>query len=158
YGDLLRGAIAQVCPKNLGLQFDDIEQEARLRLWKALQAETEIARPASYLYRIAVTATLDAIRRVTARREEQLRLSEDTTPEETGDDGPIHDLRSDEDQSPERRVERRLLLKKVEAALARLSDDQRRAVGLHLRGFKPTEIARLLSWSEPKARSHVYRG
>lgn len=158
YGHLLRNAIAQVCPKNLGLHFDDIEQDARLRLWKALQAETEIASPASYLYKIAVTATLDAVRRVTARREEQLRLSEDISAEKTEDPGPVHDLAADEDHSPERRARRRLLLKKVEAALQKLSEDQRRAVGLHLRGFKPGEIARLLSWSEPKARSHVYRG
>jgi hypothetical protein len=32
YGAFLRQTIARVCPKDLGIQFDDIEQEALLRL------------------------------------------------------------------------------------------------------------------------------
>jgi RNA polymerase sigma factor (sigma-70 family) len=158
YGDLLRNAIARICPKTLGLQFDDIEQDARLRLWRALQAETKITDPASYLYRIAWTATLDAVRRVTARREEQLRLSEDRPADEAARPGPVHDIPTGEERSPERLAERRLLLRRVEAALGRLPEDRRRAVGLHLRGFTPPEIAQLLTWSESKARSLVYRG
>lgn len=157
YGELLRNAIAQVCPKKLGLHFDDIEQEARLRLWKALKSETEIENPASYLYRIALTTTIDAVRRVAARREEQLRLEIDAF------DGRDSAARVEEpvtaaDRSPEALAERRILLAKVEAALARIPGDRRRAVGLHLQGFTPAEIASLLSWTEPKARSLVYRG
>jgi RNA polymerase sigma factor (sigma-70 family) len=158
YGDLLRNAIAHVCPKNLGLQFDDIEQEARMRLWRALQAETKIENPASYLYKVAWTATLDAVRRVTARREEQLRLLEDRSADESASAGPAHEVPTDQERSPETLAERRLLLRRVEASLARLPEDRRRAVGLHLRGFTPPEIAQLLSWSESKARSLAYRG
>ena len=146
YGDLLRHAIARVCPRRLGLQFDDIEQEARLRLWKAMQGETEIESPASYLYRIALTTTIDAVRRATARREEQLQYENESS------------RATDAAQSPEALAESRVLLGKVEAAMNRLSSDRRRAVGLHLRGFTPQEIAGLLSWSESKARSLVYRG
>src|SRR5712692_10103132 len=71
YGKFLRDTIARLCPKDLGVQFDDIEQEACLRLWRALQSERNISDMASYIYRIAVTATIDAVRRVKARREEQ---------------------------------------------------------------------------------------
>jgi RNA polymerase sigma factor (sigma-70 family) len=158
YGDLLRNSIAQVCPKHLGLQFDDIEQEARVRLWRALQAETKIENPASYLYKVAWTATLDAVRRVNARREEQLLLSEDRPADESARAGPNHEVVSDNGRSPETLAERRLLLRRVEAVLERLPEDRRRAVGLHLRGFTPPEIAQLLSWSESRARSLVYRG
>src|SRR6185295_15872103 len=72
FGLLLRRAIARLCPSDKGIQFDDIEQEARMRLWRALQAETEVTNYASYLYRIAATATIDALRRVQARHEDQL--------------------------------------------------------------------------------------
>lgn len=157
YGALLRSAIAEVCPKKLGLQFDDIEQEARLRLWKALQNETEIENPASYLYRIALTTTIDAVRRATARREDQLRLENDASGE-IGLATPAVELATAPDRSPESLAERRILLRKVQSALARIQADRRRAVGLHLQGFTPFEIAGLLSWSEPKARSLVYRG
>lgn len=159
YGDLLRNAIAEVCPKKLGLQFDDIEQEARLRLWKALQGETEIENPASYLYRIALTTTIDAVRRATARREDQLRLEGDSL-EDTGGGrvGLAAEPVTAPERSPESLAGRRILLQKVRAALAGVPGDRRRAVGLHLQGFTPPEIATLLSWSEPKARSLVYRG
>ena len=69
---LLRTLIAQHCPRDLGIQLSDIEQEARVRLWKALQREKELNDPASYIYRIAVSATIDAVRRVLARREDQI--------------------------------------------------------------------------------------
>jgi len=157
YGDLLRRAIARVCPRRLGLQFDDIEQEARLRLWKAMQGETEIESPASYLYRIALTTTIDAVRRATARREEQLQFENDSSAG-APPSARLREPATDMAQSPEALAESRVLLARVEAAINRLSSDRRRAVGLHLRGFTPQEIADLLSWSEPKARSLVYRG
>lgn len=49
YGKLLRQTIAHFCPKDLGLQFTDIKQEARLRLQRALQSEKEINDLESYL-------------------------------------------------------------------------------------------------------------
>src|SRR5262245_41141974 len=80
YGRFLRRTVVRLCPRNMGLDFDDIEQEARVRLWHALRNEREITNPASYLYRIAATATIDAIRRVKARREEPLALPGDDDP------------------------------------------------------------------------------
>src|SRR5688500_14435719 len=78
YGRFLRNTIRQICPKDLGIQLDDIEQEARLRLWRALQSERDVTDLASYLYRICVSTTIDAVRRVKTRREEQLQLDEDS--------------------------------------------------------------------------------
>jgi len=154
YGAFLRRTIAHVCPKDLGIHFSDIEQEARLRLWRALQSEREIRNPASYLYRIAMTATLDAVRRIKAKREEQLRLVED----EYEDEGAPLALSSDPNRSPEVEAGRKQLAGKVRTALARLSDNRRRAVGLYLEGMASQEIATLLGWSEPKARNLLYRG
>jgi RNA polymerase sigma-70 factor, ECF subfamily len=77
HGRLLRDLIVRLCPKDLGLDFNDIEQEARMRLWRAVEAEREILNPASYIYKIAATTTIDAIRHNKARREEQLRLADE---------------------------------------------------------------------------------
>ena len=154
YGAFLRRTITHFCPKDLGIHFSDIEQEARLRLWRALQSEREIRDPASYLYRIAMTATLDAVRRIKAKREEQLRLVED----EYEDEGAPLALSSDPNRSPEVEAGRKQLAGKVRTALARLSDNRRRAVGLYLEGMASQEIATLLGWSEPKARNLLYRG
>ena len=88
YGRLLRDAIARVCPRHLGLQFDDLEQEARVRLWKALRSEREVRDLASYIYKVAATTTIDAIRRLKARREQQL---EPEDPEATERAQPARD-------------------------------------------------------------------
>src|SRR5215813_2330956 len=105
YGIFLSQTISRLCPKDMGLEFNDVEQEARLRLWNALQSESEIRNPASFLYRIALTATFDAVRRVKVKREEQLRLPED----EDEDEEPPHALPSDPRYSPELEAERRQL-------------------------------------------------
>jgi len=152
YGRYLRNAIARLCPKDLGLQYGDIEQDARLRLWRALESGKEIADPASYIYRVAATATIDAVRRVKARREEQLRLVEEE------DEGGLITLVANREESPDRVVERRQMTKKVQAVFARLAEKRRSVVVLYLEGLTTHEIAHSLGWTEPKARHLVYRG
>jgi len=157
YGGFLRQTIARVCPKDLGIQFDDIEQDARLRLWRAIEAEREINFHGSYIYKIVVSVTINAIRRAKARREEQLRLAEDCEDENAAEVKPIIPA-SGAENSPEAQAEREELLRKVEEAMARLPESRRTAVGLHLQGMTTDEIADLMGWSEPKARNLVYRG
>ena len=48
--------------------------------------------------------------------------------------------------------------RKVERALAGLGPDRSTAVRLHLQGFTLEEMARLLAWTEPRARNLLYRG
>ena len=154
FGRVLRRAIVRLCPHDKGLQFDDIEQEARMRLWRALQSEREITNYASYLYKIAATATIDAMRRAQARHEEQFQ----TITVEGAGDNDVLVVPAPLNESPERVTESQELMQIVSAALARLSDDRRRAVGLHLEGMTSQEIADLLGWTEPKSRNLVYRG
>lgn len=42
YGQFLHNAVLRLCPKDVGIQISDIEQEARIRLWRALETEREI--------------------------------------------------------------------------------------------------------------------
>jgi RNA polymerase sigma-70 factor (ECF subfamily) len=154
FGMLLRRAIVRFCPRDKGLQFDDIEQEARLRLWRALQCEREVTNYASYLYRIAATATIDALRRVQARHEEQLEI----LIEQRTDDGDIMLAPAPVRDSPERLAESREAVDKVMSAVAKLPDAQRRAVGMYLQGMTSQDVADLMGWSEPKSRNLIYRG
>jgi RNA polymerase sigma factor (sigma-70 family) len=151
YGQLLRNAIARLCPPNLGLHTADIEQEATIRLWQCLRGEKEIDHPASYFYRVAATATIDAVRRVKRRREDQLRLEGD-------DDGAPTPLPPDTERSPETLFRRREIADKIRTALSRLPENRRRAVALHLKGMTTHEIGRMAGWTEAKARNLVYRG
>lgn len=155
YGRLLRHAIARTCPGFRGVSIDDVEQDARMRLWRALGREKNIERPASFLYRIAVTATVDAMRRVSTRRETQLG-SEGANAGEPGMD--MQAGLTARQESPERAADRRRLLEQVLARLHDLPTDRRRAVALHLQGFTSGEIAELMQWTEPRARNLAYRG
>jgi RNA polymerase sigma factor (sigma-70 family) len=153
YGDFLRRTIVRMCPPSLGLSFDDIEQDARVRLWQALRDEKDILYPGSYIYKVAVSATIKAIRRAKARREERLVDGEEYSGSEA--DASFHQDRS---VSPEVLAEHHELIRHVEAALGRLAENRRLAVELHLRELTSVEIADLVGWSEPKARNLVYRG
>jgi len=153
YGAFLRRTIVRVCPRELGLSCDDIEQEAWVRLWTALKREREIAFPGSYIYKVAVSATIRAIRQAKARREEAL-------PEDglASAGSPVDTLPAPPDASPYAVAERREWTRKIEAALARLPEHRRLAVGLHLQGLTTPEIGELVGWTEPKARNLVHRG
>src|SRR5262245_35350953 len=153
YGRFLHNLITRLCPKDLGLQFSDIEQEARLRLWRALESEREISSLGSYTYRVAVSVTVDAIHKVKARREEQLQIAADEEEKPT-DRGMV----SGPEDSPELLFERKEVMQKIERAMSRLQENRQLAVGLHLKGMTTEEIAQLLGWSEPKARNLAYRG
>src|SRR6185369_17507242 len=137
FGVFLRRAIVRFCPRDKGLQFDDIEQEARLRLWRALQSEREVTNYASYLYRIAATATIDAMRRIQARHEEQLDIQTD----QKSDDGEIliapriASATAPDKDSPERVAESREAIESVKSVLAKLPAEQRRALGMYLQGM-----------------------
>ena len=155
FADYLRNIITKLCPKDLGLEHTDIEQEARIRLWRALQSGTEIRDLASYIYRIAANTTIDAIRRVKARREEQLRTAADDQEQGTFQ---ADSLVAGPHASPDSIAERRQTTGRVRGAFARLAEDRRRAVVLHLEGFTTEEIAHSQGWSEPRARHLVYRG
>ncbi|MBI2840833.1 MAG: RNA polymerase sigma factor [Acidobacteria bacterium] len=154
YSDLLRRAVSRYCPRDSRIQCADIEQEARVRLWRAFRDEREITDLASYIYRIAATATIDAVRRVKARREEH--LGEEGECEENGPGLWVRPPK-DPGQSPERQAEMGEVVRKVDEALALLPEESRRAVGLYLQGMTCHEAAELLGWTEPKARNIIYR-
>lgn len=152
YGGLLRRAIERLAPGRSGVLADDVEQEARIRVWKALKSGTEITDPPSYLCRVALTATVDAIRTVRSRREEPLETAR------PGVETPI----AGDPASPEPGPEAEVLEKERVAALRRavdsIAEPRRSAVRLHLRGFRPDDVGRIMGWSPSKARNLAYRG
>lgn len=127
-----------------------MEQDARIRLWKALEGEIRVEAPASFLYRVAVTAALDALRRSRTRKEHV--LVGDMAPEDDAHQVP------DAAENAQAACERRDLQRGVRGGLAHLSEPRRRAVALHLQGFTVPEIAGLLGWSRSRARNLAHRG
>jgi len=126
---------------------DEVLQEVRIRLWRA-QGETEQIRraPASYVYRTAVSAALDLIRRRRARRADQtISLDEP---------GASVQVR----ENPESTLEYSELSRLVAQAIDQIPASRRPVVRMHLAGHPREEIAALLGWSEAKTRNLLYRG
>ncbi|HSB62801.1 MAG TPA: RNA polymerase sigma factor [Thermoanaerobaculia bacterium] len=152
YSGLLRRAIERLAPGRSGVLVDDVEQEARIRVWKVLQSGTEITDPPSYLCRVAFTATVDAVRTAKSRREEPLETRR------AGEDAPLPEGPAAPGPGPEAEVLERERVAALRHAVDALPEPRRSAVRLHLRGFRPEEVGRIMGWSPAKARNLAYRG
>jgi RNA polymerase sigma-70 factor (ECF subfamily) len=154
FRDVLRQAIRRIAPPALSANLEDIEQEAVISLWRALAAEREIRFPRSYLYRVAVHATLQAVRRHKARREEPLLPAEETDAEARR----AHHEPVDPNPTAEATLLRSEQQERLEAALERLVPNRSLAVKLYLQGLTTAEIGLACGWTEAKARNLAYRG
>lgn len=143
FGPRLHAIIASRCPRNAGLDPDEVEQEVRIRLWRSLQSQTSIAHPASYLYRIAMSVIVDQLRSRRARPD----LDGESLEEQSLSAHPVAPSAGDEG-----------LENAVRVAIAALHERRRRPVQLHLQGFGFAEVARLLGLSDATARNLIYRG
>jgi RNA polymerase sigma-70 factor (ECF subfamily) len=130
---------------------DEIEQDVRIRLWRALGRGAQLqTMSAAYVYRAAVSAALDLARRQNARRAVPLVEQRDSH------EMPLY--RPPETCEPWDRLERAEVQEQITRALGELADRRRKVVGLYLLGYVREEIATLLGWSEPTTRNLLYRG
>jgi RNA polymerase sigma factor (sigma-70 family) len=130
-------------------ELEELVQDVRIRLWRALAGSEKIEQvQSSYVYRAAMSAALDMIRRSRARAAESLE--------------PAHDLgngpAAPEPCRPDAELERRELAARIDAAIAELAEPRDVVVRLYLSGYDRAEIASLLGWTEPKVRNLLYRG
>jgi RNA polymerase sigma factor (sigma-70 family) len=140
YAALLASELARACPPAFGLRVDDIEQEARSKVWQALR-ERGSDNPAASVGRVAARAAIDGVRRARARRKERL-------PPYSSDATPV-------DPQARRAV---VVQDDIRRALGLMSSRRRRAVALDLQGFTPEEIARLQGMAPARARRLVEYG
>jgi RNA polymerase sigma-70 factor (ECF subfamily) len=127
---------------------DEVFQEVRIRLWRSDAGHGNLAdTPASYVYRTALSAAVDLLRRRRARRETPARLDRPSGEAVLGESPPADTPLRD-----------RELGEAIDQAIDALAPDRATAVRLHLSGYAREEIADLLGWSEPRTRHLLYRG
>lgn len=145
------GALLRSAGHRRGLaahEMDELIQEVRIRLWRALETGEKIsAVNASYVYRAARFAAVDLVRRRRSAREVSLApAGAGSGAEPVIASGPFDAaVRAD-------------VSRKLEQALNGLSEARRVPVRLYLSGYEREEIANLLGWTEPKVRNLLYRG
>jgi len=148
YGAKVRALIEGHGLGQYGIDPADIEQEVRIRLWRALERDRSAAFHTSYIQRVVLSTVIDAVRAARARPTEPFAESEgdgaDTLvtaaagPEQTA--GGVQDFA------------------RIAACLAELPRRRREAVALHLQGFSLREIGELGGTTEEAARKLLDRG
>lgn len=128
---------------------EDVLQEVRIRLWRAgSRPQGERIEPvsASYVYRVAVSAAVDLLRRRRARGAEQT-VALDETAELVADHS-----------DPARSVEESELSAQLAGAIETITPSRRPVVRMYLAGYSGEEVAQVMGWSEAKTRNLLYRG
>lgn len=148
HGTRLRILVVQHCPAEQGLDADDIEQEVRIRLWKALEREKNPALPASYIQRVVVTTVIDALRR--SKPDQTIALPEEG--QEAGIEALLDRV------GPVRSATDGQRMDMVRVAIEALPTRRRQPVRLALQGFTPEEIGELLDMTSTMAKNLMYRG
>lgn len=130
-----------------GADVDEVVQELRLRMWKSLGTAEMIRRAKpSYIYRAAISASIDIIRRRRARKVDAASLDEGA------------ETLADPHRAADARLEGEEVSMAVHRAVALLAESRRAVVRMYLSGYSREEIADLLGWSEAKTRNLLYRG
>lgn len=140
-----------------GDDLDEVMQDVRLRLWRARGDSEQIqASSASYVYRTAMSAALDLIR----RRRRTVGWQDKTGGNQPEGENEIDQVPSSlpGGGSPETDLEASEVSRAVELAISRISKARRPVVRMYLMGHPPMEIATLMGWTEPKMRNLLYRG
>ncbi len=129
-------------------ELEDVVQETRIRLWKALGSDEKIRHaPASYIARTVMSAAVDFLRRRRARREEAL-----PEPQQIGS------LSFASADTADRTVAEADVSAALDRAVNLLVESRRPVIRMYLAGYDREEIAELLEWSEAKTRNLLYRG
>jgi RNA polymerase sigma-70 factor (ECF subfamily) len=131
-----------------GIDAADVEQEVRIRLWKALERDRNAAFHTSYIQRVVLSTVIDAIRAANARPSEP--LPEVVDDRETAFVEPS--------AGPDRTASGVEDLDRIMACMAELPERRRKAVALHLQGFSLREIGEFSGTSEEAARKLLDRG
>ena len=132
-----------------GIDPADVEQEVRIRLWKAIARDRSGAFHASYVQRVVASTVIDALRRAEVRAAEPLPEEDDDNPVDLGE----HSVGPEQSAGD---VER---MQGIERCMNEIPERRRVVVALHLQGFSLQEIADLAGIASAEAaRKLVSRG
>ena len=148
YGTKVRRLIESHGLGQYGIDPADIEQEVRIRLWKALERDRNAAFHTSYIQRVVLSTAIDAIRAANSRPAEPM-------PDEAEDAGEALIAAV---AGPERNAGGAQDFARIAACLAELPQRRREAVTLHLQGYTPREIGQFSGTTEEAARKLLERG
>jgi RNA polymerase sigma-70 factor (ECF subfamily) len=132
---------------------EDISQEVFLKVFRSFKTFRRGARISSWLYRVAVNASIDHLRRKSAMPDTDRRdfLHGDVAEFAL----PSHNPESD----PARRAEGQMMRAQIDKALQKISDQERSVFVLrHYHDLSLKEIAAVMKVSLGSVKSYLFRG
>ncbi len=87
YSRVVASGVRRVCARRYRSLIPDVEQEVYTALWRRLQSGKEIAHPASYFYKVALTTALAVVRKYAS--EEAIDIGERNLPQSGGGFGGL---------------------------------------------------------------------
>lgn len=130
-----------------GIDPDEVEQEVRIRLWRAVERDRSGEFRASYIQRVVASVVIDAVRRGRVR------------PSEPGnDDNGGMDVLEDFAPRPDQSASDDERMQILAGCLAEIPERRRIPIQLHLQGLGFRHIGELNGISEEAARKLVSRG
>jgi RNA polymerase sigma-70 factor (ECF subfamily) len=148
YGSKVQALLMTYGLDKHGIDPADVEQEVRIRLWRALERDRSGAFHASYIQRVVASTVIDALRRAEVRAAEPL-------PDEDEESGQVGEAPI----GPDRRAGDVERMQGLARCLSEIPERRRLPITLHLQGFQLQEIADLAGIpSAEAARKLVSRG
>ncbi|OGD18229.1 MAG: hypothetical protein A2Y69_14935 [Candidatus Aminicenantes bacterium RBG_13_59_9] len=144
----IRNIIFSAFPKTTAAEREDIEQEVKLKLWKAAARGKNIENFRSYLWRVVWTTAYDVVEGRTKACSLEM-VPDSACTDFSGSFGSSHRA------SPASNQEFKLM---IDEAVEALPPRRRSAVRLYCLGLNHLQIAQTLSLSESQARHLLYRG
>jgi len=132
----------------------DLSQEVFIKLWRSIGKYRGDCKFSTWIYKVAVNASLDYLRKAAHSATEAL-------PSLTDDDGDEKQIEiADESAaaSPERTLEKAETVRAVRAAIARLNEEQREVILLRdIEGYSYEEISEMLTLEIGTVKSRINR-
>jgi len=153
FSSLIRSVIQKTVHDKDNIDFEDIEQEIKIKIWKFIAKGKNIEKLSSYIQKVAYTVTIDELR----------KMRKQTLPRRVDELKKVYSfsqnfLIGQINKSPEFFFEKKELKMFLREAVDSLNGNRKQVLRLYMKGMSIEEISQLFDWDKAKVRHLLYRG